>query len=475
MVKFETDSQFLVGLLHYNLTPLYVRNEVLICLITLTEDSKKFSGEILAHHLEKLLSIKDSEDYIAVTACGVLHNSFVSMKWYDHNTPKAGISDAVLIPKLVQYLEPIGDSSNGANGQSGQSKTEQVLRLALEIIASIASSLQEALEHGVSYEKEFEGFDNSELAEGVEGMNAEEADGDGEDVEGDEDFEMTQDEMDADMAMVLGEKDDSDPSGETEIEEVTLDRLIRLAAPKVLVLTRPDPEGPIQDIARAALTNIAWTVSSIDFSSEHLQSLKKFWVSLSQLIWNELVRPHIITNDLDVNDASTIMSLAWALARSVKNDIEMQSDDHRRIMALYNSSRKLDHVETDAFQGLGVKCIGFLGTVATQPCSVQLNEEIGIFLLKIVLAVPDVPTADIVQALDHIFEIYADRSYPYDELVFQRHNFPRHLEEALPKLKAMAKGIDKRYFGELRQRTDEALLNLTRFLAYKRKEKVKTP
>ena len=43
------------------------------------------------------------------------------------------------------------------------------------------------------------------------------------------------------------------------------------------------------------------------------------------------------------------------------------------------------------------------------------------------------------------------------------------MEEAVPKAKAMLKTVDKRAQPELRARADEAVLNLGRFLGYKKK------
>jgi hypothetical protein len=59
--------------------------------LLLSMDNKVFPGEILTHHMKKLLAMKDSKDYIGITACGVLHNRFVIMKWHHYNTPKEGI------------------------------------------------------------------------------------------------------------------------------------------------------------------------------------------------------------------------------------------------------------------------------------------------------------------------------------------------------------------------------------------------
>jgi len=474
--KLPTIINFLFGLLAFEPAPTEVKNEVLSCLTALTEDNKLLGQQIVDNGdwLKGLIQIKDAEELNSIAACGVLHNLFVTMQWIDHNTPIEGASDAMLIPTLVQFMEHAQSQSNSTNGHSEASSPDQVLQLALEITASIATSLQEALEHGSRNEKEFEGFDNDPINDNVDEMDADA------ELEGDEDGdEMNEDQIDADMELVTGDgpHDDDSPS-----EEVTLDRLVRVAAPKLLTLARPthDSNNPTQGHALSALNNIAWTISSIDFSTGHLDSLQRFWASLAQRIWDEIISPVLASNTADIELASSITSLAWAVSRSVKGVINIRPEEQRKFMALYQASKTLNDPEdggkttedeADAFQGLGVKCIGVLGSLALEPAPVELNREIGIFLLTVLSALPDAAPADIVESLNQIFDIYSDKAYSFDEPVYWGDNFSKHLEEIQPKAKKLAKSIDKRKFGELRARADEAILNLGRFLVYKRKER----
>jgi hypothetical protein len=481
--KRSTIINFLFGLLTYDLTPAETINEILSCLTALTEDNKPLVEEISKNGdwLKTLGQIKDSGDLKSVAACGVLHNVFVSMQWFDHNTPIEGASDAALLPILIQAMDV--PKSNGTNGHASPSSPDEILRLALEITASIATSLQEALEHGSKNEKEFQGFD-----EAVEDLDDEDVKmdedidlGGGEGSNGDDDAdEMTQEEIEADMALVLGDEPEDENKG---IEEVTLDRLVRIAAPKLLHLSSPGVLEPqAQSYALSALNNIAWTVGSIDFTSSHLKSLQNLWSSLSQQIWREIISPVLASNTADIELASAITSLAWAIARSVKGAVPLQPEEHRKFMALYHASKGLEtpnekegnksnEEEPDAFQSLSVKSIGVLGCLAMDPAPIELNRDIGVFLITLLASLPDSSPADAVEALNQLFDIYADKSYSYDEAVFWGDNMYKHLEEIQPKAKKMTKAIDKRKFGELRERSDEAILNLGRFLVYKRKER----
>lgn len=454
----------------------------------LTEDNKPLVQSIVENEdwLKGLIQLKDTGGFRAVAACGVLHNIFACLEWYDHNTEKPGLSDAILIPTLAKSLDLANSQSNTANGDTPLSSPDQVLRLALEITASIATSLQEALEHGSRHEKEFEGFDDKDEMDDGEDKMEDDSEEPHQEDDGDNE-EMNDDEIDADMDLVTGDGPDDE---EGPSEELTLENLVRNAAPKILPLARPSEQmstgsDSIQSHALSALNNISWTVSSIDFSTGHLDSLKDFWASLAHNIWNEVISPVLASNTADIDLASSITSLAWAVSRSVQGQIKINPGEQRKFMALYQASKNLSKTQdqsngskkaasedsNDAFQGMGVKSIGVLGSLALNPAPIELNKEIGIFLLTVVAAVPDTEPAEAVEALNQIFDIYADKSYAFDEPVFWADGFYKHLEETLPKVRKMAKSIDKRKFEELRARADEAVLNLGRFLKYKRTER----
>ncbi|TVY20235.1 putative ARM-like repeat-containing protein [Lachnellula arida] len=484
--KISTIPNFLFGLLSFEPTPNEVQNEVLSCLATLLEDNKPLAELVVENGdwLQRLMQIKDSGAPTSVSACGVLHNIFTAMEWTDYKTPIEGASDATLIPTLVHTLENTTPSSNGTNGNTTHSSPDQVLQLALEIIASISTSLQEALEHGHKHdyknEEKFEGFEDEPVD--LDEMDADIDDAGSADKEGDApDSEMSMSEIEADMELVTGDasEDDDSPS-----EEPTLSLLIRSATPAILPLAQPSlsPNSRIHSSALSALNNIAWTISSIDFSTGHLNSLKKSWSTLAQRTWSEIISPVLASNTADIELASAITSLAWAVSRSVGGGITLHADEHRKFMALYHASKSLKpedsngaakkgEEEEDAFQSLGVKSLGVLGSLALSPCSVPLNREIGIFLLTTLSSLPNIPAADAVEALNAIMDIYADKSYEFDEEVFWKDGFYKHLEDCLPGARKLAKGVDKRRFGELRARVDEVVLNLVRFLKYKKTER----
>jgi hypothetical protein len=462
--------------------------DVLACLATLTEDNQLLTKRIVGHEswLKGLMQLRELGGSKAVAACGVLHNIFAAMQWFDHNSPIEGTSDAILIPTLMQCVNE-AETEQALTDGSSHSSPEQILQLALEITASIATSLQEALEHATQNEKEFEGFgDDDEVSgEAIMEEDGSEIDEQNANVNGNE--EMNEEDIDADMELVAGadvkEEDDSTNS------QPTLNSLIRIAAPTILSVVRNSRSNEATSTsALSALNNIAWTVSSIDFSTSN-SSLSQVWASFAQQIWSDIVSPVLESNTADIALASSITSIAWALARSLQGQVRLEGDEQRKFMALYRASKNLlpsknDHKngdsakpeadQADVFQGLGVKCIGVLGRLALYPAPTPLNREIGVFLLTVLSALPETPAADAVEALNQIFDIYADKSYAYDEPVFWADGLYQHLEAIAPNVKKMSKSIDKRKYTELRLRSDEAVMNLGRFLTYKRKEKTRS-
>jgi hypothetical protein len=485
--KRATFVNFLFGLLGFDLTPSEVQSEVLSCLTALTEDNELLAQQIVDNGdwLRGLLHLKSAKGLVAVGACGPLHNIFSVMQWSDHKTPVPGASDAALLPTLVQTMDTAVSSAGFTNGNASYSTPDQILQLALEITASIATSLQEALEAG--HEKEFEGFGDDDLQQdemdGVADEDGEEANED----EEDEDHEMNDDEIAAEMEMVTGDGPGHD---EETSEEPTLEELVRNLTPRVLNLINSNvgsDKETIRAAAISALNNIAWTVSSIDFSARHLDKLREFWSSMAQRIWDETITPVLASDTGDVDYVSSITSLAWAVSRSVQGRIKIQPDEARKFMALYQGSKNFEiapekqaigaksqqNENSDAFQSLGVKCIGVLGSLALDPAPISLNREVGIFFITTLAALPDTSAAVAVEALNAIFDIYSDSSFAFDEPVFWGDGFYKHLEDILPKAKKLVKTIDKRKFEELRARANDSVLNLTRFLKYKKTEKEK--
>lgn len=496
IIKNEDIFQFLFALVSATSTPLEVFEETLTCLMTLSEDNLHVSQLILAdpsNCFKQLMKFKSASGSRAVLACGVLHNMFAALEWHDHSPGQDGATDAVLIPVLVRVLDQTKMDNITANGNASMAPID-VVQLALETLASIATDLQGSIEKGNKIaergnktEEEWNGIgDDTEMDQDKEeDENAEEDDEDGEHQD-DGDVEMDEDEMEADMEMVTGADDQvDDVSGIDDIP--TLRELIQKAIPQLIRLSNvqlsSDEALAIQMHSLSALNNIAWTVACIDFANGENANIFQVWAPAAKRIWSKVIAAILATDTADINLAAVVASLAWAVARSLQGSVPLAGDEHRKFMSLYQAAKKLNQDKSaagtsesdeDPFQGLGVKCIGVLGQLGRDPAPIPLNREIGVFLITVLTLLPETPAAEAIEALNQLFDIYGDENLDCDREVFWKDDFLKHLEEISPKTKSMAKAIDKRAQEELRSRADEVVLNLNRFTQYKKKNKPKT-
>ncbi|KAM5348180.1 hypothetical protein ACJ41O_008004 [Fusarium nematophilum] len=450
-----------------------LRSDALACLMILCEDNQPLADQVVSSNDHRtygtLLSLRKTPTGDGVLACGVLHNLFASLEGQDI---ALGADDSLLIPTLSRALNSFkpGQTTSEASGWANPIEYQQ---LALEILASIGTSLNTSGDAGAPPKPEkAEGKDDEEMgdADGVA------SDGEGPDGDDDDDDEMDEDELEADMEMVTGADRDEEDSNIDDLP--VLKALIDTALPEIIRIASLTPSDDaslrLQGHALSALNNIAWSVSLIEFSDPHNAPIQNAWDPAGRALWTQVIAPILAIDTADVDLATHVTSLAWAVARSLRGRPNTPfADEHRRFIALYQATRGSEAAQNpeDPFQALGVKCVGVLGQLALEPAPLDRNRDVGTFLITLLAGLPATPPADAVEALNQVFDVYADEGYSYDKDVFWKDNFMKHLEETLPKVRAMLKTIDKRAHGELRLRADEAVLNLNRFLAYKRKNK----
>ncbi|KAI9902751.1 hypothetical protein N3K66_002103 [Trichothecium roseum] len=480
-----------------------MRADALACVMVLSEDNAALAAKIVGSSpasFGALRAMKDSVSGEGVLACGILHNIFaVVQDEASASSPQdPSMSDAAIIPTLAQTIASITPGQGMANG-GGWSSPMEYQQLALEILASIGTSLPGSLgaageqprkaapgpqqAKGDAGDDDDDMMDQDDAGEEAEGDDDKDATGQGE--EGDDDDEMDADEMLADMDMVTGVDEDDDPAA-TISQTPVLQSLLQTAIPQLnrtAVLAGSDPSTlRLRSLALSALGNICWSVSLLDFSHDSSSALRTACTPALASVWTLVVGPVLSSDTADLELASRVTSLAWALARSLGDQTPLADGQHRKFVALYQATRSAPAPDSasvsdasDPFQSPGVKCVGVLGQLAQTP-SLDLNREIGTFLVSLVTSLAQqqqqqqTPVADAVEALNQLFDIYANEEAECDR-VFWESGFLASLEGALPGCKTAAKAVDKRTQTELRTRADEALLNLNRFLAYKRKHK----
>ncbi|KAK3318540.1 hypothetical protein B0H66DRAFT_242419 [Apodospora peruviana] len=490
IVKNQTILRFLFRLVATDYMPHEVFEETLSCLMTLSEDCLLLGQALIDDQetrcYDELLKCAAKGGSRGVLACGVLHNMFASLQWLDHSPGKDGACDAVLVPNLCQALEQTAALGTGQPNGHEASDPAQIVQIALEILASIGTDLQNTLEKGnrpqlgagkPAASEKWDGFgDDTDVME-VDGSDA--AEDDDEDKEEEEEEEEDDNEFDnADLERVTGmDEDQSETEGLDDLP--TLRELVHKAVPQLIRLANTvvdsDDAIAVQNYALAALNNIAWTVACIEFAGGENDNIFKAWAPAAKKIWTKTITPIIEADNADLKLATQVASLAWAVSRSLNGNTPASESQHRRFIALYQATKGIavepaqdGDAAQDPFQGVGIKCIGVLGCLARDPASLNVNREIGIFLMTL-LGSPGTSPAELIEALNQVFEIYGDEELACDKEVFWKDGFLRHLEEVLPKLKIVAKGIDKRTAEELRVKADEAVLNLSRFIQYKKK------
>ncbi|KAI1103119.1 hypothetical protein F4804DRAFT_244700 [Jackrogersella minutella] len=472
-VRNEAIVRLFFILLNINTTTGPVLNSALSCMITLTEDNQHFAEAIIADNAtgcyNRLTTFKNSDGYKAVLASAVLHNIFSALQWNDQNPGKNGACDAVLIPVLSRALHSTQLKGSTPRGEGSMIPAE-VVQLALEVLASIGTDLQGTFDKGSSkkVKKPVESIDKDvamETDSGDEQLSDNEL--------AEEDDDMDEDEMEADMEMVTGVDGDDKPEGIDDLP--TLKALLHTAIPRIMGLIQAcssDDEASklILNHAITALNNISWTVSCFDFDDKSNTAILRAWTPVAHRLWEQVVATVLSNDTSDIQLAAIVTSLAWAVARTLHGQTFLNGDEPKKFVSLYHASRNLNEDLDDPFQGLGVKCIGVLGQLALAAPS-PLNREIGIFLVTVVKGLPETPAADVVEALNQVFDIYGDENKEWDKDVFWKNNFLHHLQEVVSLVKVMVKTIDKRTSNELRVRAEDANLNLSRFIQYKQKHR----
>ncbi|KAG5957349.1 hypothetical protein E4U58_006177 [Claviceps cyperi] len=507
-----TDLLFLLIIVdgHEGDSLVLLRGDALACLMILTEDNPSLASKLVANTkcYRALLALKDHLSGDGVLACATLHNVFAALETLRCESsvlPGAAAmdDDSLLIPtltKTVAGVQPSGNAAAVADAtEGGWSSPIEQQQLALETLASIGTALisshaqasgsSPAAGHKKREKAPVEGDDEDEdMTMEVDGPDGDEDMDQHQHEEVAEDDNMDQDAMEADMDMVTG-VDDADQDAANLESMPVLQALIQFAIPQLTRIASLQPTDDdslrLQGHALSALNNMAWSVSLVDSSDSLGAAVQQVWLPVARCLWQQVVTPILASDTADIRLATQVTGLAWALARTLAGDQpssplqssanHVQHDHHRKFISLYHATRTMSASpppsQEDPFQCLGVKCVGVLGQLALAPCPVPTNLEIATFLLGLLSSLPDTPPADAVEALNQLLDVYANEDYPYDKPVFWQHGLLSHLEAVLPKLRAMAKGVNKTSQPELRTRADEGVLNLTRFVAYKKKHR----
>ncbi|CAG8514893.1 5524_t:CDS:2, partial [Scutellospora calospora] len=159
-----------------------------------------------------------------------------------------------------------------------------------------------------------------------------------------------------------------------------------------------------------------------------------------------------------------LIGCLWTLTRGLEGNVPVTGNQIHSLIGCYASG---------AYDAMHVKIIGTLGMIARRQNAIDDNKLIGTFLFNILSSSKDDFTSPecIIEVLNSIYDIYADKDFDYDEPVFVQNGYLSLLENIVDAVRKMTKSIDKRKFRDLRFRADEAYENLIAFIKYKKDER----
>ncbi|KAJ3089618.1 hypothetical protein HK100_007701 [Physocladia obscura] len=254
-------------------------------------------------------------------------------------------------------------------------------------------------------------------------------------------------------------------------------RIVSAASPDMSLITAENPiYGYISLLttvklrAFGCLQNIFSCLSESGkgkwYSSKNSQNVNAIWATLFEAA-NASTASVVVSNTAEMIESA--VGAIWALALGVD-----ASKLGSKIVLTPTNSQVQNLISSATLPtptaALCVKCISTLGILAKHPATtIPLNQKIGLFLLQTASS-SSTKLESVSEALNAIYDVYGDTDYEYDAPVFVGGGFLVVLKEFLPKFRARVKACDKRKFRVVRERADEALLNLSAFISYKEHE-----
>ncbi|KAK9324837.1 hypothetical protein V1517DRAFT_351128 [Lipomyces orientalis] len=273
-------------------------------------------------------------------------------------------------------------------------------------------------------------------------------------TEPDEDIDDNDD--DRDQMDIIEDDREIPTEGETigGVDDPVVGLLLEALLPVVIALLEFEE---LRSRSLQALNNMTWTFNS---------QLPHWGISKAHSLWRRIFTL-LSSADLDLDSRTSSVGVLWACAKSTPlfaPEINI-SDVRWLITAIKQAGEAPEALEYK------VRMVGLLGTLAIPHVDMDVTKEVSIFLLTQVLAVQNNHPQMVIEALDSIYDIFGDKTYPFDHEIFIKGEFLNHLTNVQPQIKQMAKNIDRRKNLQLRTKADEVVVNLQRFIAYKINER----
>lgn len=270
----------------------------------------------------------------------------------------------------------------------------------------------------------------------------------------------------------------STPAPTSDISETNLHHLTTNLFPRLLELAAPVTNIPETHKQYLTTSTSLITLRSLECLNNCLLQFPVTWFQEFNIVelWNWCFNLASSMN-LETLETEVVDAFLGVLAGIAKGSDKAG----KKIMASPETVTPLLNLPWTLATSSITKLINLLSILGKSPCPVDINRQIGTFLmtniLRIVNAAPGTSSLSIVDSvdivseiLDGIFDIYGDETYDYDQGVFFKDGYLDKLANVSMKMRVAVKNVDKRRHRMVREKADLALINLRGFLQYKNGE-----
>jgi hypothetical protein len=276
---------------------------------------------------------------------------------------------------------------------------------------------------------------------------------DDKEIDGDEDGDDAYEEMMMDT--VMDEEEDEEVEESTSTSLQILDRLesLLLAVCKTVISSPPN-------MASSAFTSILSTILSRSLtclSDIYLANPERGSIPANTQLFSWM--SELFVSGAGLTISSSALDVMYALSKSSFIVCEYSDALVESLIASMGGE------ETSS-----VKIVAIFARIATNPCSIPRNTRIGDLLMTVLDQGAAAPAAVVFEALDALFDVYADADFEYDGPVFRARGYLGRLKGLVASVRAIVRSVDRRVCKEVRGKGDECLINLRAFIAYKEGE-----
>lgn len=236
------------------------------------------------------------------------------------------------------------------------------------------------------------------------------------------------------------------------------------------------------DKLTVCLNNLCWLLISVDNTPVQ-------WYEASSKVWDLILN---VSHLKDEQVQANCLNILWAITKALGPEIrtKVNADMVNQLINKAESfTQKLSqsscsdnsNEEQISFEQLEcyLSIIGFVGNLAIIIENVDITFQISEFLLRTMklFIQPLVHQSNpksielVVESINLVFDIFADKNYSYDYEIFVQQGYLQQLKELIPQTKEMYKKIDKNKYGDLKLKGEETWNNLERFVKYKQSER----